>query len=88
MLRVDVARHGEARLQDLLGVVQRSLQQLLEVLVLGHFLVAGLPPLSDGLQATGALSSTSSLSLTQSVKGLNPNSNMFEPLVRSFLVKT
>ena len=50
VLRVHVAGHGEARLQDLLGVVQRRLQQLLEVLVLGHLLVAGLAPLGDGLR--------------------------------------
>lgn len=58
VLRVHVARHGEARLQDLLGVIQRSLKELLEVLVLGHFLVARLPPLSDGLQRTGTVSAT------------------------------
>lgn len=50
VLRVDVARHGEARLQDLLSVVQRSLQQLFEVFILGHFLVARFPPLSYGLE--------------------------------------
>lgn len=50
VLRVDVARHGEARLQDLLGVIQWSLQQLFEVLILGHFLVARLSPLGYGLE--------------------------------------
>ena len=50
MLRVNVARHGEPRLQDLLGVVQRSLQQLFEVLVLCQFLVARLPPLGYSLE--------------------------------------
>lgn len=49
MLRVHIAWHGEARLQDLLRVVQRSLQQVLEVLILRHVLVAGLLPLSYGL---------------------------------------
>lgn len=51
VLGVDVARHGEARLQELLGVVQRSLQQLSEVLVLGHLLVACLTPLGYGLRS-------------------------------------
>ena len=50
VLRVDVARHGEARLQDLLGVVQGGQQQLLEVLILRHLLVACLPPLGYGLE--------------------------------------
>lgn len=49
MLCVDVARHGEARLQDLLGIIQWSLQQLFEVLILCHFLVACLSPLGYGL---------------------------------------
>lgn len=49
VLRVDVSRHGEARVQQLLGVVHRSLKQVFEVLVLGHVLIAGLPPLSHSL---------------------------------------
>lgn len=49
VLRVDVSRHGEARVQQLLGVVHWSLKQVFEVLVLGHVLIAGLPPLSHSL---------------------------------------
>lgn len=50
MFSVDVARHGEACLQDLLSVIQRSLKQLLKVLILWHFLVACLSPLSNSLK--------------------------------------
>lgn len=50
MLRVDVPRHGEACVQQLLGVVYRSLKEVFEVLVLSHVLVARLPPLSHRLQ--------------------------------------
>lgn len=50
MLRVDVPRHGEARVQQLLGVIYRSLKEVFEVLVLSHVLVARLPPLSHRLQ--------------------------------------
>lgn len=50
MLRVDVPRHGEACVQQLLGVVYWSLKEVFEVLVLSHVLVACLPPLSHRLQ--------------------------------------
>lgn len=50
MLGVDVSRHGEARLQDVVGVVLWSLEELLKVLVLWHFLVARLLPLCNGLR--------------------------------------
>ena len=49
MFGVNVARHGKARLQDLLGVGDGRLQQLSEVLVLGHVLVAEREPLADRL---------------------------------------
>jgi len=49
VLRIDVARHWEARLKNLLRVVHRCLQQLLEVLVLWHVLVFEGSPLGDGL---------------------------------------
>lgn len=49
MLCVYVAGHREAAVEDLLGVVHRSLQQVAEVLVLGHLLVACLTPLRHSL---------------------------------------
>lgn len=49
---VNVSGHGEPRLQDLLGIIQGSLQQLFKVLILCHFLVARLSPLGDGLECT------------------------------------
>jgi len=49
LLRVDVARHREPSVEDLLSIVHRRLQQLFEVLVLGHVLVAGRSPLGYGL---------------------------------------
>ena len=53
VLRVHVAWHGEAALQELLRVVQWRLQQLLEVLVLRQVLVTRLSPLGDGLKRGG-----------------------------------
>lgn len=49
MLCVYVAGHREAAVEDLLGVVHRSLQQVAEVLVLWQLLVACLTPLRDSL---------------------------------------
>lgn len=49
VLCVDVPRHREPRLQDLLCIVQGRLQEVLEVFILGHVLVACLPPLGYGL---------------------------------------
>jgi len=49
VLRVDVAGHGEACLEDFLGIVHRCLKKLLEVFVLGHVLVFEGSPLGDRL---------------------------------------
>lgn len=50
MLGVDVPRHGEAALQDLLRVVDGRAQQLREALVLRHVLVAESTPLGYCLE--------------------------------------
>lgn len=50
LFRVDVSGHGEASLQDLLSVVDRSFEELFEVGILGHLLVFGLAPLGYSLQ--------------------------------------
>lgn len=52
VLRVDIPWHGEAGVQQLLSIVHRCLEQVLEVLVLGHILVPGLLPLSYSLRQT------------------------------------
>lgn len=49
VLCVDVPWHREPRLQDLLCIIQGRLQEMLEVFILGHVLVACLPPLGYGL---------------------------------------
>ena len=43
-LGIDVSRHRETGRQDLLCVVDRRLQQLFEVLILGQVLVTGFSP--------------------------------------------
>ena len=49
VLRVDVWRHWEPCLQDLLWVPQGRLQEVLEVFLLGYVLVACFPPLGNRL---------------------------------------
>ena len=46
---MDVPRHREPSLQDLLCIVQGRLQEVLKVFLLGHVLVACFPPLGYGL---------------------------------------
>lgn len=50
LFRVDVPGHREPRLENFLSVIYRSLQQLTEVLVLGHVLVFEAAPLSYSLK--------------------------------------
>jgi len=51
LFSVDVSRHGEPGLEDFLRIVNGRLQQLFEVLVFGHVLVAQVAPLRDRLKA-------------------------------------
>ena len=58
VLRADVPRHGEARVQDLLSIVQGRLQKVLEVFVLWHVLVARFLPLGYGLRQNKGIKTT------------------------------
>lgn len=49
VLGVNVAGHGEAAVQDLLGVIHRGLQKVPEVLIFRHLLVPCLAPLRHRL---------------------------------------
>lgn len=54
MLCVNVSGHRETCVQQLLSVIHRSLEQVFEVLIFGHLLVPGLPPLSHRLTKSAA----------------------------------
>lgn len=49
MLCVNVTWHREACLQNLLGIIQWCLQEVLEVFILRHVLVPSFTPLGYGL---------------------------------------